>query len=152
MVESSARFLNCAFWKMNELIFSRSITISLSIIRLKTNLRNYMFYSHSIWHIWSGPHNSRKYPRLWARVSDSICNSSLNPQKESPSSATLTLIRESWKKIQNAGKPRAQRCIICICSCALDFFPGKRAWWDILAYAIWNWHHKIAQLTLYLHI
>ena len=46
----------------------------------------------------------------------------------------LTLIRESWKKIQNAGpspsafrgkKSRAQRCIICICSCALEFFFRK---------------------------
>ena len=81
------------------------------------------------------------------------------------------------EKIQNTGpspsafcgkKSRAQRCIICICSCALEIFSGKRARWrsqkmayifvqhgilpHILAYAIWNWHHKIAQLALFLHI
>ena len=53
-------------------------------------------------------------------------------------SILLTLIRESWKKIQNAGpspsafrgkKSRAQRCIICQCSCGLEFFSGKRARW-----------------------
>ena len=81
----------------------------------------------------------------------------------------LTLIRESWKKIQNAGpspsafsgkKSITQRCIICICSHALDFFPDfalgdglKMAYIfirhgifpHISAYAISNSHHKIAQ-------
>ena len=74
----------------------------------------------------------------------------------------LTLIRESWKKIQSAA---VHYLYMFLC---FGFFSGKRARWrsqkmayifvqhgifpHILAYAIWNWHHKIALLTLYLHI
>ena len=70
----------------------------------------------------------------------------------------LTLIRESWKKSKTrdrhraryAGKKyRAQRCTICMCSCALDFFPeialgdGPRKWHIFLlsaAYLPLYWH------------
>ena len=90
----------------------------------------------------------------------------------------LTLIRESWKKNPKRGtvtervfgKKNPERSIekICICFCALDLFSRNDAqsrsqkmayifvqhgiFSLIWAYAIWNWHHKIALLTLFLHI
>ena len=53
-------------------------------------------------------------------------------RKKALISKLLTLIRESWKKSKTRDrhrarfaekKSRAQRCIFCICSCALEFFP-----------------------------
>ena len=90
----------------------------------------------------------------------------------------LTLICESWgKKSKTRDRDRAcfaeknpERSLasICILFRALDFFSGKRARLRsqkmayifvqhgifplILAYAIWNLHYSIAQLTLYLYI
>ena len=80
----------------------------------------------------------------------------------------LTLIREFWKKIQNAGpSPSAFRGKK-IQSAALHhlymflcfgFFLANGIYFSsagifslIFAYAIWNWNLNIAQLALYLHI
>ena len=139
------------YWESEILIFLNSLAPSFF------NFWTFVSFSGVTWLPIS--ESEKIWVTVWAKVG-------FNPYPrilgKNPKCGTVT------ERVLREKNPERSVASFCICSHVLEFFSGKRARWrsqkmayifvqngifpHILAYAIWNKHHKIAQLTLYLNI
>ena len=128
-----------------------TLTVHSTVKNLATDWSKNLTLPQEILNIWFILYDTKKSPL-------NLCPWIL---KKNPKCGTVTE-RVSRGKIQSAA---LHHLYMFLC---FGIFSGKRARWrsqkmtyifvhrgifpHILAYAIWNWHYEIAQLTLYLHI